>query len=335
MPETVAEPVGRVRVGSRGSKLALTQSHMVIGMLTSAHSGLATELETVKTIGDKIQDIAMSKIGDKGLFTKELESALADNMVDVVVHSLKDMQTALPGNMQLAAITEREDPRDAVVMGARNRGKRLEDLPAGSTVGTGSVRRVAQLRRLHPHLQFADIRGNIDTRLAKLDADDSPFDALVLAAAGLRRLGLGGRITHTLDSVLHAVGQGALGIEIRANDSRTARLVRCLDHRQSRLECLAERELMRVLEGGCSVPIGVRTSWSGGALTLRAIVVSPDGARAVEAEAATPLSPHKDGAAGKDGDEQACALGAQVAAIMRERGVDEILGAIHRPTPPS
>ncbi|KAJ2806799.1 hypothetical protein H4R21_000727 [Coemansia helicoidea] len=323
----------RVRVGSRGSKLALTQSRMVVGQLTAAHAGLETELETVKTMGDKIQDVAMSKIGDKGLFTKELETALAGGAVDVVVHSLKDMPTTLPDNMRLAAVTEREDPRDAVVMGARHRGRRLEDLAAGSTVGTGSVRRVAQLRRLHPHLRFADIRGNIDTRLAKLDAADSPFDALVLAAAGLRRLGLGARIAYTLDGVLHAVGQGALGIETRADDARTAALVRCLDHRRSRLECLAERELMRVLEGGCSVPIGVLTRWGAGSLVLRAIVASPDGARAVEAEAAAPLA---DGAAsdGDGDDDRARALGAQVAAIMRGRGVDEILGAIRRAAPP-
>ncbi|KAJ1730120.1 hypothetical protein LPJ61_003187 [Coemansia biformis] len=335
MAQSVSAPAGRVRVGSRGSKLALTQSHMAIDKLTSTHAGLEVEVETVKTIGDKIQDIAMSKIGDKGLFTKELEAALAAGAVDMVVHSLKDMPTQLPDNMELAAITGREDPRDAVVMQARNHGLRLEDLPNGSTVGTGSVRRVAQLRRLYPHLQFGDIRGNIDTRLAKLDAEDSPFDALVLAAAGLRRLGLGARIAYTLDEVLYAVGQGSLGIEIRAGDSKTAALVQCLDHRQSRLECLAERELMRVLEGGCSVPIGVLSRWSAGSLTLRAIVASPDGVRAVEAEAATPLSPNDDGGSCEDADACARALGARVAASMRKRGVDEILGAIRRPATPA
>ncbi|KAJ2783533.1 hypothetical protein H4R18_001666 [Coemansia javaensis] len=330
MPQS--EGADGLRVGTRGSKLALTQTQTVVAQLTAAHAGLAVATETVRTIGDKIQDVAMSKIGDKGLFTKELEAALAAGAVDAVVHSLKDMPTQLPAGMQLAAVTRREDPRDAVVMAARTRARRLEDLPAGSTVGTGSVRRVAQLRRQFPHLRFADIRGNIDTRLAKLDAGDSPFDALVLAAAGLRRLGLEARITCTLDETLYAVGQGALGIEARAGDARTAALVRCLDHRPTRLECLAERELMRVLEGGCSVPIGVLSAWAPGRLSLRAIVASPDGARAVEAEHSAALSPTE----GDPDEADACAraLGARVAATMRERGVDDILAAIKRPDLP-
>ncbi|KAJ2825135.1 hypothetical protein IWW50_002987 [Coemansia erecta] len=308
-----------LRVGSRGSKLALMQSNHIISELKKAHPQLTVELQTIKTVGDKIQDVAMSKIGDKGLFTSELESALASNTIDVVVHSLKDMPTAMPENMALAAINGREDPRDCVVMGPRHPSARLEDLEAGCVVGTGSVRRVAQLRRQFPHLEFADIRGNIDTRLAKLDAPDSPFDALVLATAGLRRLDLGARITHELDTVLYAVGQGALGVEVRAGDERTLELVKCLNTESVWLECMAERQLMRVLEGGCSVPIGVRSRWvEAGTLELHSIVVSPDGKQAVEARASSPVGQC----------EEARALGAQVAALMREQGVDAILHAI-------
>ncbi|KAJ2367220.1 hypothetical protein H4S02_003808 [Coemansia sp. RSA 2611] len=311
-----------LRVGSRDSKLALAQTEIVIAQLKQAHPQLTIRLETMKTIGDKMQDTALSKIGDKGLFTKELESALAGNMIDVVVHSLKDMPTQLPENMQLGAISAREDPRDCVVMGPRHAGKRLEDLAAGSVVGTGSVRRVAQLRRQFPHLQFADVRGNLNTRLAKLDAGDSRFDALVLAAAGIQRLGMHARIAHALDSVLYAVGQGALGVEVRADDARTRELIECLNEPRARAACLAERRLMRELEGGCSVPIGVRTQWAApGQLRLQAIVASPDGAQAVEAEASAELGAELD-------DGRALALGSRVAELMRERGADAILRAI-------
>ncbi|KAJ1805109.1 porphobilinogen deaminase, partial [Coemansia sp. RSA 2599] len=275
-----------LRVGTRDSKLALIQTDYVIQKIQAAYPALTIKTETMKTIGDKIQDIAMSKFGDKGLFTKELESALEANMIDIIVHSLKDMPTQLPENMTLLAITQREDPRDAVIMSRRNLGKRISDLPAGSVIGTGSVRRVAQLRRLYPCLVFQDIRGNLTTRMAKLDAEDSPYAALILAVAGMKRQGLGERISHPLDNVLHAVGQGALGIEVRSDDSKTAEMLSgCLNHRESRLACLAERELMRRLEGGCSVPIGVRTAWSQDkrSLKLSAVVASPDGAKEVRA----------------------------------------------------
>ncbi|KAJ2501048.1 hypothetical protein GGH96_002269 [Coemansia sp. RSA 1972] len=307
-----------LRVGSRDSKLALAQTELIIGELKKAHPQLTIELSTMKTIGDKKQDVAMNKIGDKGLFTKELETALSENTIDVVVHSLKDMPTQLPENMLLAAIHGRADPRDCIIMAPRNQGKKLEDLAEGSMIGTGSVRRVAQLKRQHPHLKFADVRGNLNTRLAKLDAPDSVFDALVLAVAGIERLQLGARIAHALDTVLYAVGQGALGVEVRADDVQTRELVACLNSRSVRLECLAEREVMRVLEGGCSVPIGVRSTWSGEQLEVKCIVASPDGSQAVEAGAAAQVT---------NGD-QARALGVQVAALMRERGADAVLKAI-------
>ncbi|KAJ2004458.1 porphobilinogen deaminase [Coemansia thaxteri] len=326
-----------LRVGSRDSKLALVQTNQVVAAIQRAHPTLSVTVETMKTIGDKIQDVALSKFGDKGLFTKELEVALEEGLIDLVVHSLKDMPTALPDAMALAAITEREDPRDAVVMGPRHNGVGdLAGLPDGCVVGTGSVRRVAQLRRLYPRLEFRDIRGNIDTRLAKLDADGSPYDALVLAAAGLIRIGLGSRIAQRLDDVLHAVGQGALGIEVRSGDARTARIARVIDHRDSRLACLAERQLMRALEGGCSVPIGAVADWDleGGCrvLRLRAVVVSPDGAQAVDAcdEQDMPPNGEEEPEGEGEGDRRACALGARVAAAMRAKGADAILAAIER-----
>ncbi|KAJ1666737.1 porphobilinogen deaminase [Coemansia sp. RSA 1813] len=328
---TPASTQQQLRVGTRGSQLALIQTEYVVGQLKKQNPALTVHVETIKTIGDKIQDVAMSKIGDKGLFTKELEAALESKAIDLVVHSLKDMPTLLPEDMELAAITEREDPRDAVIMSVKNREvKQLGELPEGSVVGTGSVRRVAQLRRLYPHLQFMDIRGNLDTRMAKLDAEGSPYAALVLAAAGMQRVGAQGRITHKLDNVLYAVGQGALGIEARAADAGTKQFVaQCLSHRRTRLACLAERQLMRDLEGGCSVPIGVRTQWDSDyrRLVLQAIVVSPDGAEAVEAEADASFAP------GSSSSEDACAqdLGARVAATMRERGASKILDAIHTP----
>ncbi|KAJ2657523.1 hypothetical protein IWW48_004488 [Coemansia sp. RSA 1200] len=331
---TTSDQRTKLRVGTRSSKLALIQTEYAIEQLTKHHPELQVDVATMKTIGDKIQDIAMSKIGDKGLFTKELEAALETGEIDFVVHSAKDMPTQLADNMELAAVMERVDPRDAVVMSLKNKDKKgLDELPSGSVVGTGSVRRVSQLRRLYPHLEFMDIRGNLNTRMAKLDAEDSPYAALVLAVAGMQRLGAQTRITQTLDNVLHAVGQGALGIEARADDVHMKQLVaKSLGHRPTWLACLAERQLMRALEGGCSVPIGVRTQWSneGSTLSLQAIVASPDGAEAVEADASAAFASGADASAA-----DACAvdLGARVAALMRERGASKILNAIHPPEP--
>ncbi|KAI8325140.1 porphobilinogen deaminase [Martensiomyces pterosporus] len=321
-------------VGSRDSRLALVQTEHVMSLIQQTHPSLKISLETMKTIGDKILDVSMNKIGDKGLFTKELELALSSNAVDLVVHSLKDMPTQLPPNMEIVAITEREDPRDAVIMSLKNQGKKLADLPAGSVIGTGSVRRVAQLKRLYPGLVFQDVRGNLNTRMAKLDAEDSQFEALILAVAGMKRLGFGARISQPIDSLLHAVGQGALGIEIRSDDEKTKKLVsECLNHRPTRLACLAERELMRLLEGGCSVPIGVRTEWNAGELALSAIVASPDGKEAVTAEdSAVVLAAEEDGEDRlNEEDGRAKALGAKLAAVMREKGAGKILDGINPP----
>ncbi|KAJ1890291.1 hypothetical protein LPJ66_007567 [Kickxella alabastrina] len=323
----LSETAQVLRIGTRDSKLALIQTYLVVELIQAAHPGLAVEVETMKTIGDKIQDVALRKFGDKGLFTKELETALEAKAINMIVHSLKDMPTHLPPNMKILAITEREDPRDAVIMHKCNQGRLLEDLPEGSVIGTGSVRRVAQLRRLYPHLRFADIRGNLTTRMAKLDAADSPFAALILAVAGMRRQGMGARISQPLDAVLYAVGQGALGIEVLENDTDTQALLHgCLDHRATRLACLAERELMRRLEGGCSVPIGVTTAWCGAdELRLCAVVVSPDGAEEVRLQAQAAVA----------SDADAERLGARLARDMCAAGASRILAAIHHPPPPS
>lgn len=253
-------------IGSRGSKLALVQAEMIKGELERLNSPLAVRIEIVKTTGDVKTD-PLSAIGGKGVFTKELEEALLDGRIDVAVHSLKDLPTILPDELLLAAICKREDPRDALVL---SRGWEREhpgwerghparslvfDLPKGATVGTSSPRRLAQLKLLRGDLVFKDLRGNVDTRLRKLD--EGEYDALVLACAGLRRLGFENRISAPLPTsqMLPAVGQGALGIETRADDRATIDAVQKLDHKFTRLACLAERAFLRSLGGGCLLPI--------------------------------------------------------------------------------
>jgi len=236
------------------------------------------------------------------------------------------MPTTLPEGCALGAITEREDPRDAVVMKASLDYKSLDELPEGSVVGTSSVRRIAQLRRAYPHLHFADVRGNVDTRLNKLDHSTDPnYSAIILAEAGLARMELNHRSTCLLSSptLLHAVGQGSLGIEIRSGDEKTMELLKPLNHRESRLRCLAERSLMRSLEGGCSVPIGVET-WiekDGKSLKLNAVVVTVDGEKAIHGEAEVTFE-------NKDEDAAAEKLGIQVAKDMLSRGAQKLLDSI-------
>lgn len=247
------------------------------------------------TIGDRDTTTPLPALG-KGLWTSELEAKLVSREVDVIVHSLKDMPTTLPGGCVLGCVTAREDPRDVVVLSRRHaaegRLKGLADLPDGSVVGTSSVRRAAQLRRRYPGLVFRDVRGNIETRLRKCDEDG--YDAIILAAAGLLRLDFGARIAQFLDSatpgggLLHAVGQGALGLEVREGDERVLELLKAVQDTPTMMACFAERSVMRTLEGGCSVPIGVETTWVDEAgkkkLRLRVTVVSLDGKEAVDGE---------------------------------------------------
>ena len=245
--------VERVIIGTRGSDLALWQSERVAELLRAAHPGLEVELKVIETQGDRILDVALSRIGDKGLFTKELENALLSGEADIAVHSLKDLQTQIPDGLSLACITERADPEDALVAPP---GTTIETLPEGGTVATGSLRRRAQLLGLRPDLNVVDVRGNVGTRLRKYR--ENGWDGMILARAGLVRLGLEEVIAEVIDPevMVPAVGQGALAIECREGDARVARLLRPIEHRPTHITSEAERAFLRQLEGGCQAPIG-------------------------------------------------------------------------------
>ncbi|MGA2595168.1 MAG: hydroxymethylbilane synthase [Bryobacteraceae bacterium] len=262
-------------VASRGSQLALWQAHWVQQKL--ADLGCQSRIEIIKTTGDKITEVPLAQVGTKGLFTKEIEEALLDGRADLAVHSLKDLPTELPAGLILAATPAREDPRDAIV------GMRLADLPRGAKVGTSSLRRAAQLRKLRPGLRIEPVRGNLDTRLRKLD--QGHYDAIVLAAAGLKRLGWESRIAEVLspDIVCPAVGQGALAIETAGSPGSL--ICAQLDHTPTRQAVTAERALLGALGGGCQVPIGAYATVADGRLRLQGVVVSPDGAELVRDQA--------------------------------------------------
>jgi len=274
-----------LRIASRRSQLAMVQTHWVREALLEAHPDLGISIEAMATQGDKILDVALAKIGDKGLFTKELEAQMLVNQADIAVHSLKDLPTNLPEGLMLGCITEREDPADALVVHERHRLLSLATLPAGAVVGTSSLRRLAQLRHHFPQLVFKDVRGNVITRLEKLDS--GAYDCLILAAAGLERLGLADRIHERIDPSisLHAVGQGALGIECRQGDATVLGQIKVLEHLPTARRCLAERAFLRELEGGCQVPIGVNTRFEGDDLVLTGMVASLDGQRLIRDEA--------------------------------------------------
>lgn len=315
MTSVVSSPPRTIRIGSRKSQLALVQTYWVQEQLQKAFPDLTFEVHTMSTQGDKILDVALAKIGDKGLFTKELEVGMLNQEIDFAVHSLKDLPTHLPEGLTLAAITERENPADALVVHEKHKDKQIDTLPEGAVIGTSSLRRLAQLRHHFPHFTFKDVRGNLITRLAKLDAGE--YDALILAAAGLERLGMGDRVHQILpkEISLHAVGQGALGIECRADDSEVLSLLKAIEHPETRDRCLAERSFLRSLEGGCQVPIGVNTEVSGENLTLTGIVASVDGQKFV-----------KDTVTGKANNAEA--LGTELAQVLRQQGAQEILAEI-------
>ncbi|KAI9475954.1 MAG: porphobilinogen deaminase [Benjaminiella poitrasii] len=315
------------RIGTRKSQLALVQTEIVRKRLQEAFPELEFLVEPMSTTGDRILNVSLSKIGEKSLFTKELEVALADGRVDFVVHSLKDLPTVLPEGMFLGAVTEREDPSDALVLSPKFTGHTLTTLPEGSVIGTSALRRVAQLRRRYPHLVFKDARGNLNTRLAKLDDPEGDYAAIVLAVAGLVRINMGHRISQVIppkDS-LHAVSQGALGVECRENDADVRKLLGFLNHHPTRITCLAERSLMRQLEGGCSVPIGVNSSIKDRVLTLHGLVSTVDGQRVVEFEDKVSLKSSK---SDKDDFTLATELGITVAKELIDRGADSILAEL-------
>ena len=292
-------------IGSRGSALALWQAHHIAGKL--AELGVETRLEIIKTTGDKIQDVPLAKVGGKGLFTKEIEEALLERKIDLAVHSMKDMPTGVPEGLVISAIPEREEPRDAMV------GATLSDLQHGARIGTSSLRRASQLLALGRGFMIENLRGNVDTRLRKLD--EGQYDAIVLAAAGLRRLGWQDRIRELIpaDVMCPAVGQGALAIETR--DSGEAReMARKLDHASTRACVEAERAMLAVLGGGCQVPIGAHAQLAGSEITLHAIVASPDGQRIIRGK----LS-------GSDPQQVGAALGQR----LLDDGADEILKEVY------
>lgn len=311
----VASPARPIRIGSRKSQLALVQTYWVQEQLQQRFVGRRFEVHTMSTQGDKILDVALAKIGDKGLFTKELEVGMLNGDTDFAVHSLKDLPTRLPEGLILGCVTEREDPADALVVHAKHQDKQLETLPEGTVIGTSSLRRLAQLRYHYPHLAFKDIRGNLNTRLQKLD--DGEYDAIVLAVAGLKRLDMADRIHQVIPAEisLHAVGQGALGIECRAEDTEILELLKVLEHQPTARRCYAERAFLRELEGGCQVPIGVNTTLEGDSLTLTGMVASIDGKRMVQGSVT---------GAAIDAD----AIGIRLAQQLRDQGASEILAEI-------
>jgi hydroxymethylbilane synthase len=292
-------------IGSRGSKLALWQAQHITEALKSLD--VETRIEIIKTSGDKIQDVPLAQAGGKGLFTKEIDEALLSGAIDLAVHSMKDVPTGLPAGLTIAAIPEREEPRDAMI------GCSLADLQDGTRIGTSSLRRQAQLLAYRPQLEIQMLRGNVDTRLRKLD--EGQYDAIVLAAAGLRRLGWQDRIRELIavEVMCPAVGQGALAIETRDDRGAAYEVARKLDHADTHTAVTAERAMLEILGGGCQVPIGGYAYLEKGVIHMRAIVASPDGSRVVRAELSG-VDPMR--------------AGASLGRKLLEQGAEEILRAI-------
>jgi len=302
-----------LRIGTRASALALWQANWVKAELERTWPGLPVELVQIKTTGDKIQNVPLSEVGGKGLFTKEIDEALLDRRVDAAVHSMKDIPFQLPNGIQFGAIPEREDPRDALIANGRT----LDALPPAAIVGTSSLRRQVQLRHRLPSLRIATLRGNVDTRLRKLA--DGEFDAIILALAGLRRLGKESVVSQVLDPdvMLPAVGQGALGIACREDDDETKRRLASLDHEASRFAVTAERGLLAALEGSCKVPIAGHARLVDGKIVLRGLVANLSGTVVVTDEVS--------GATGN-----ARELGLTLGQELIRRGAGDILAEISR-----
>ena len=302
-----------IRIATRRSPLALWQAEHVAARLRAAFPGLRTELVEMVTRGDKLLDTPLAKVGGKGLFVKELEQGMLDGEADIAVHSMKDVPVDFPDGLHLAAILEREDPRDALVS---SRHPSFQALPAHAKIGTSSLRRQSQIKERLPACEIVGLRGNVNTRLAKLDAGE--FDAIVLAAAGLKRLGLGGRITEILspDTSLPAMGQGAIGIECRDGDDLVNQCVSRLNDEQTALRVTAERAMNERLQGGCQVPIAGFAELRDGRLRLRGLVGSPDGRRMVRGEISGPST-------------EARRLGITLAEELLGKGADQILRELY------
>jgi hydroxymethylbilane synthase len=301
--------MGLLRIGSRGSQLARWQANHVAALLRSR--GHEIEIEIIHTTGDKTLDVALSKVGAKGMFTKEIEEALADGRVDLAVHSLKDLPTEISAGFELAAVLSREDPRDVF---CSRKFDRIDALPQGARVGTSSLRRQAQLKAIRADLTIHPLRGNVDTRLRKLEAGE--YDAIILAAAGLNRLQKTSLVRQVIpvDVMCPAAGQGALAIEVRAGDGKMLEQIKVLDDRSARLTTTCERALLNRMGGGCQVPIGASAELLNGELRLHAVVADPDGGRVL-----------KEVRQGND----PIALGNSVADALLRQGGDEILRKVY------
>lgn len=306
--------IQRLRIGTRASQLALTQSQWVRDKVQALLPNTEVELVRISTKGDRILDVPLAKIGGKGLFVKEIEEALLAGEIDMAVHSMKDVPTVLPKGLHIGIVPQREEARDAFVS---NRYRNLAELPAGAVVGTSSLRRKAQLLALRPDLQIRDLRGNVGTRLDKLDRGD--FDAIILAGAGLKRLHLPARISTLLapEQMLPAIGQGALGIELRQSDSMLLALMQPLHHPESAVAVAAERAYLARLEGGCQVPIGAYAILSENQLSLTGLIASVDGTTVLRQTRFAPLA-------------EADKLGFELAEELLGRGGKAILEAVYQ-----
>ena len=282
----MSSQIDRLRIGTRASALARWQAEHVAAALRAIPGAPEPELVLIKTEGDLIQDVPLSQVEGQAFFTKEIEEALLNETVDLAVHSLKDLATEMPPGLALGAVLEREDPRDALIASGTIS---LEDLPAGARVGTSSLRRRALLARWRPDLELAELRGNVPTRIQKLD--DGGYDAIVLAAAGVKRLGMEDRISSYLpfDRFLPAVSQGAIGVQIRSEDEAVAQWVGTLEHPPTRIATTAERALLRTLEGGCHVPVGGVAELEGETLGIWGVICSLDGVTSVEGSTEGPV----------------------------------------------
>src|SRR5512143_3095252 len=302
-----------IRIGTRASALALWQAEWVKAELEKKYPGMTVTLTKIKTTGDKILDVPLAKVGGKGLFVKEIEEAMLANEIDIAVHSMKDVPTFFPDGLHLACITKREDPRDALL--SRNK-VMFKDLPKGANVGTSSLRRQAQLMNVRPDFVIHQLRGNVDTRLRKLK--EGQFDAIILAAAGVKRLGLAENVTEYIDPgiSLPAIGQGALGIECRVDDRELNDMISFFNHPDTRVCVTGERALLRRLEGGCQVPIACYGEIKDGKLHLIGLVASVDGKRTVKEE----ITGERD---------KAERLGVTLAETLLSRGADVILREVY------
>ena len=313
----------KIKLGSRGSQLALWQANWVKSELEKRYKNLEVEIIKIKTTGDKILDVPLAKVGGKGLFVKEIEEALLEKRIDLAVHSMKDVPTDFPNGLHLAAITEREDPRDAFIISQKLKVKsqKFKDLAYGASIGTSSLRRSSQLLNVRPDLKIEQLRGNLNTRLRKLN--EGHFDAIILAAAGLKRLGWSERITEYLspEISLPAIGQGALGIETRIDDKEINELTAFFDHPATSISVRAERALLKKLEGGCQVPIAAYGEVKNNQLKLIGLVASIDGKRII-----------KDSITGQI--DRAEAIGIELAERLLSMGAWDILKEVYETAPP-